>query len=221
MKLFHRLFQSSIGAKMLMGITGLMLTGFVLAHLSGNLILYAGAEKFNAYAHGMQSLGALLWIMRGGLLATFVLHVYLAVKLTIENKVARPVPYAHEATIQATVASRYMIHTGLMMLAFLIYHLAHYTFKIVSPEISALAPDNAYGMVVSGFSSPAVSGFYILAMAALAAHLRHGVSSVFQSLGLYHGNLNPITDKLGPVVAGIVFFGFSSIPLAVLAGVIK
>ena len=221
MKLCHRLFQSSVGAKMLMAITGLMLTGFVLVHMSGNLILYAGPEKFNAYAHGIKSLGALLWLMRGGLLATFVLHVYLAIKLTIENKAARPVPYAYEATIQATAASRFMIHTGLMMLVFVIYHLAHYTFKVVSPEISALAPGDAYAMVVTGFSSPAVSGFYILAMAALSAHLRHGVSSLFQSLGLYHGNLNPITEKLGPIVASIVFFGFSSIPLAVLMGVIK
>lgn len=221
MKLFHRLFQSSVGAKMLMGITGLMLTGFVLAHLSGNLLLFAGPEKFNEYAHFLKSLGALLWVMRGGLLATFVLHMYLAIKLTIENKAARPVPYAHEATIQASNASRYMIHTGLTMLAFVIYHLAHFTFKVVSLEISALSPDDPYSMVVVGFSSPAVSGFYILAMAALSGHLRHGVSSAFQSLGIYHGNINPLTEKLGPIVAAVVFFGFSSIPLAVLAGVIK
>ena len=221
MKLYSRLFQSPIGAKMLMAITGLMLTGFVLAHLSGNLILYAGRDKFNAYAHGIQSLGALLWIMRGGLLTVFILHLYLAIKLTIENKAARPISYAHEATIQATTASRFMLQTGLIMFTFIIYHLAHYTFRLVSPEISALDPADVYGMVVAGFSSPIVSGFYIISMAALATHLRHGVSSLFQSLGLYHGNLNPLTDKLGPLVAIVVFLGFSSIPLAVLAGVIQ
>ena len=221
MKLCDRLFNSPVGAKMLMALTGLMLTGFVLAHLTGNMLVFAGAEKFNAYAHGMQSLGALLWIARGGLLSVFVLHLFLAMKLTIENKAARPVAYAHEATIQATFASRYMAHTGLMIFAFVVYHLAHYTLKILSPEISALPEGDAYAMVVAGFSNPVVSGFYILAMASLATHLRHGVSSAFQSFGFHHGNLNPFTEKLGPIVAVIVFFGFSSIPLAVMAGIVK
>lgn len=221
MKLYDRIFGSPVGAKMLMALSGLMLTGFVLAHLSGNLLLYAGQEKFNAYAHGLQSLGLLLWLARGGLLTVFVLHLYLAIKLTIENKAARPVPYAHEATIQATLASRYMVHTGLLMLAFVVYHLAHFTFKVTCAEMDALLPGDAYSMVVLGFSNPAVSGFYILAMAALATHLRHGVSSAFQSFGLYHGNLNMVTDKLGPLVAAIVFLGFSSIPVSVLLGCIK
>jgi succinate dehydrogenase / fumarate reductase, cytochrome b subunit len=221
MKLCDRLFNSPVGAKMLMALTGLLLTGFLLAHLSGNLLMFAGAEKFNAYAQGLQSLGLLLWVARGGLLTVLILHLFLAIKLTIANKAARPVAYAHEATIQATLASRHMVHTGVLMLAFIIYHLAHFTFKLVSPEISALTPGDAYSMVITGFSEPIVSGFYVLAMAAMAAHLRHGVSSLFQSLGLYHGNLNVFTSKLGPIVAAVVFFGFSSIPVAVLMGLIK
>lgn len=221
MKLCDRLFNSPVGAKMLMAVTGLMLTGFVLAHLSGNLLIYAGPEKFNAYAQGLQSLGALLWIARGGLLAAFLLHLFLAFKLTSENKAARPIRYAHEATIEATWASRYMIHTGLVTLAFVIFHLAHYTFRVTDPSFASLAEGDVYGMVVAGFSNPVVSGFYLFAMLTLALHLRHGVSSLFQSLGLYHGNLNPITEKLGPLVAAIVFIGFSSIPLAVLAGIVK
>jgi succinate dehydrogenase / fumarate reductase cytochrome b subunit len=221
MKIYDRLFHSPIGAKMLMAVTGLMLTGFVLAHLTGNLLIFAGPEKFNAYAHGIQSLGGLLWVARIGLIAIFFLHIKIAISLSIQNKAARPVGYAQEATMQATLASRYMIHTGILMLTFVLYHLAHYTFKIVNPEISALAEGDVYQMVVIGFSSPVVSGFYVIAMAALAAHLRHGVSSAFQSLGVYHGNINPLTDKLGPVVAGIVFLGFSSIPVAVLMGIVK
>jgi len=221
MKLSERLLNSPIGAKMLMAVTGLMLTGFVLAHLSGNLLIYAGPEKFNAYAAWLHSLGALLWMARLGLLAAFVTHLYLAIKLSIQNKAARPVAYAHEATIQATLASRYMIHTGTLMFAFILYHLAHFTFRVVNPEFSNLPEGDIYGMVVSGFSSPTVSGFYIISIAALAMHLRHGVSSVFQSLGLYHGNLNPVTEKLGPIVAVIVFVGFSSIPAAVLLGLVK
>lgn len=221
MKLCDRLFNSSVGAKMLVAVTGLMLTGFVLAHLSGNLLVFAGAEKFNAYAAGLHALGALLWVARGGLLAAFLLHLFLAVKLTRENRAARPIAYAHEATIQATWASRHMIHTGLLMFAFILFHLAHYTFRVTDPSFADLPQGDVYAMVVAGFSSPAVSGFYILAMLALSLHLCHGVSSVFQTLGLYHGNLNPITEKLGPVIATIVFIGFSSIPLAVLAGFIK
>jgi succinate dehydrogenase / fumarate reductase cytochrome b subunit len=221
MKLCDRLFNSPVGAKMIMALTGLLLTGFVLAHLSGNLLVFAGPEAFNAYAQGMQSLGALLWVARAGLLAVFLLHLKMAMKLTIENKSARPVGYAHEATIQATIASRYMAHTGLMLLAFVLYHLAHYTFKVANPEIAALPDGEAYQMVIIGFSSPVISGFYVLAMACLATHLRHGVSSAFQSLGIYHGNLNPIISKLGPLVAAIVFIGFSSIPVAVLTGCIK
>jgi succinate dehydrogenase / fumarate reductase cytochrome b subunit len=198
-----------------------MLTGFVLAHLAGNMLVFAGAEKFNAYAAGLHALGGLLWVARIGLLGAFALHVFLAVKLTSENKAARPVKYAHEATIQASFASRHMFHTGLLMAAFVAFHLAHYTFKLTDPSFGDLPAGDVYAMVVAGFSSPVVSAFYVLAMLALSLHLCHGVSSVFQSLGLYHGNLNPITDKLGPIVATIVFIGFSSIPLAVLAGIVK
>jgi succinate dehydrogenase / fumarate reductase cytochrome b subunit len=221
MKIYDRLFHSPVGAKMLMALTGLMLTGFVLAHLSGNLLIFAGPDKFNAYAHGIQSLGGLLWLARLGLIAVFLLHLKLAISLSIQNKAARPVGYAQEATMQATLASRYMIHTGILMLAFVLYHLAHYTFKIVSPEINTLPEGDVYQMVMIGFSNPVVSGFYVVAMAALATHLRHGVSSAFQSLGVYHGNINPVTDKLGPLVGIIVFLGFSSIPVAVLTGVVK
>jgi succinate dehydrogenase / fumarate reductase cytochrome b subunit len=221
MTLCDRLFKSPVGAKMLMAVTGLMLTGFVLAHLSGNLLIYAGRDVFNAYAKGLHSLGALLWIARIGLLGAFALHLYLAITLTTQNRAARPVGYAHEATMQATLASRYMIHTGLLMFAFIVYHLAHYTFRVVNPEFASLDEGDVYGMVIAGFSSPAVSAFYVVSMIALAAHLRHGVSSLFQSLGLYHGNLNPVTDKLGPIVALIVLVGFSSIPIAVLTGLVK
>jgi succinate dehydrogenase / fumarate reductase cytochrome b subunit len=114
-----------------------------------------------------------------------------------------------------------MIHTGLMMAAFIAFHLAHYTFRWTDPSFASLPEGDIYAMVIAGFSSPAVSGFYVLAMLALSFHLCHGVSSVFQTLGLYHGNLNPMTEKLGPIVATIVFVGFSSIPLAVLAGLVK
>ncbi len=221
MSLCDRIFCSGVGAKGLVAITGLMLTGFVVMHLSGNLLMFAGPDAMNAYAAGLKKLGALLWIARGGLLAAFILHLGLAVKLNLENKAARPQKYAHEATMRATFASTHMVHTGLLMFAFIAYHLAHYTFRIASDDVNAVPAEDVYGMVVAGFSSPVVSGFYILAMAALAMHLYHGVSSAFQSLGIYHPNINVVTNKLGPIIAAIVFLGFSSIPIAVLSGCIK
>ena len=220
MTLSHRVFGSTIGRKMLMAITGLMLTGFVLMHMSGNLLVFAGPDALNHYAAGLKSLGGLLWIARGGLLAAFVLHIFLGITLTAENRAARPEKYAYEATIQASLASRYMIHTGLMMLLFICYHLAHYTFRIASADVNAVPAENVYGMIIAGFSNPVVSGFYLLAMASLGLHLSHGVSSLFQSLGLHHQNINVVSEKLGPLVGALVFVGFSSIPVAVLTGIL-
>jgi succinate dehydrogenase / fumarate reductase cytochrome b subunit len=201
-------------------ITGLALTGFVLAHLSGNLLLFAGPEAFNQYAAGLKALGPLLWVARAGLLVMFVLHLTLAIRLNLANKAARPEKYAFEQTMKATFASRYMVHTGLLLFAFIVYHLAHYTFRVVDPSYHDLPEGDVYAMVVQGFSQPLVSVFYIVAMAALAIHLRHGVSSVFQTLGIYHPNINKCVAIIGPLIAAIVFLGFSSIPLAVLSGCI-
>ena len=220
MPLSNRVFGSTIGRKMLMAITGLMLTGFVVMHLSGNLLVFAGPDAMNKYAAGLKSLGGLLWLARGGLLLTFILHLYLGLTLTAENRAARPEKYAFDATIQASLASRYMIHTGILVLVFVCYHLAHYTFRVASAEVNAVPAENVYGMVVAGFSSPVVSGFYLLAMASLGLHLSHGVSSLFQSLGLHHQNINVVSSKLGPLVGALVFLGFSSIPVAVLTGIL-
>lgn len=220
MSLGRRFFQSSVGSKAVVGITGLLLTGFVLAHLSGNLLVFAGPEALNTYSAGLKKLGGLLWVARIGLLITLVIHLKLALTLNIKNSQARPQAYACRNYSTATFASRYMVHTGIMIFAFVCYHLAHYTFRIASTDVNAVPAEDVYGMIIAGFSNPVVSGFYILAMAALALHLRHGVSSAFQSLGLHHHNINMITDKLGPIVAAIVFLGFSSIPIAVLTGCI-
>lgn len=220
MSLCRRFLDSSVGGKAIVGITGLLLSGFVLAHLSGNLLVFAGPEAINKYSAGLKNLGALLWVARGGLLVTFILHLAMAIKLNIKNRGARPQAYACKKYAAATFSSRYMLETGLLLFAFIGYHLAHYTFRVASAEVNAIPAEDVYGMIVAGFSNPVVSGFYILAMAALASHLRHGVSSAFQSLGAYHPNINVVTSKLGPIVAAIVFLGFSSIPIAVLTGCI-
>ncbi|MCX6117939.1 MAG: succinate dehydrogenase cytochrome b subunit [Proteobacteria bacterium] len=221
MALCDRIIGNGVGAKAVVAITGLMLTGFVMAHLSGNLLVFAGPEAFNKYAAGLKSLGGILWVARLGLLGIFILHLGLAIRLNLENKAARPQKYVNEATMEATFASRYMVQTGLLLFAFIIYHLAHYTFRVASDDVNAVPAEDVYGMVIAGFSNPIVSGFYVLAMAALAMHLKHGVSSAFQSLGIYHPNLNVVTQKLGPIIAAIVFVGFASIPVSVLMGCIK
>jgi succinate dehydrogenase / fumarate reductase, cytochrome b subunit len=221
MALCDRFLKNGVGAKAIVAVTGLMLSGFVVSHLTGNLLVFAGPEALNKYAAGLKSLGGLLWIARGGLLLAFITHLGLAAKLNLQNKAARPSKYQFAATMKATFASRTMVHTGLLILTFVLFHLAHYTFRVACAEVNAVPAEDVYGMMVAGFSSVGVSFFYILAMAALGLHLSHGISSAFQSLGLYNPNLNRLTRPLGPAVGLLVFLGFSSIPLAVLSGCIK
>jgi succinate dehydrogenase / fumarate reductase cytochrome b subunit len=122
--------RTSIGSKFLVGLTGFALVGFVLAHMGGNLLIYAGQDALNSYAQKLKSLGPLLWLARAGLLAVFVLHLFLTLRLTLANRAARPSKYVYEDTIQASWASRHMWLTGLVLFAFLGYHLAHFTFGV-------------------------------------------------------------------------------------------
>jgi len=131
MKLQPRPLTSSLGTKYLMAITGVLLTGFVLVHMAGNLLVYAGPDALNSYAHGLKSRPYLLWPARLGLLAVFVLHLVLAVRLRVQNARARPEPYKYEDTLQASWASRHMLLTGLVLLAFTVFHLAHFTAGVV------------------------------------------------------------------------------------------
>lgn len=131
MKLQPRPLSSSLGTKYLMAITGVMLIGFVLTHMAGNLLFFAGPDALNSYAHGLKARPYLLWPARAGLLAVFVLHLLLALRLKWQNSNARPVKYEYEDTLQASWASRHMLLTGLVLLAFVVFHLAHYTFGVV------------------------------------------------------------------------------------------
>ncbi len=133
MKLLPRPVRSSLGSKYLMAITGLLLIGFVIAHMAGNLLLFAGPDAVNAYAHALKDKPALLWTARLLLLLIFVVHIAYGVRLTWNNSTARPVPYVCEDTLQASWASRHMFLSGLVLLAFVVYHLAHFTFGVVKP----------------------------------------------------------------------------------------
>lgn len=220
--------QTSVGKKSIVAITGALLLGFVVAHMLGNLQIFLGPDRINSYAKTLQDLGALLWVARIGLLVAFVVHIAMAIKLTLENKAARPVPYAVNKVHHATLASRIMPYTGTVILAFVIYHLLHFTLASFNPEYKTLLDEqgrhDVYKMVIAGFSNPLSSIFYILAQACLAlpiGHLSHGIFSIFQTLGVNHPNIDARIKFASVAVSLVIFLGNSSIPVAVLAGIIK
>lgn len=221
---------STIGSKMLVAITGLMLVGFLCGHLAGNLLIFKGPEAINAYAKGLKDLGGLLWVARIGLLGAFVLHVGLAVRLQMRNRSARPERYQYTGTVQASAASLTMLYSGLLVLAFVVYHLAHYTLGLVHGADSGanllelhdpLGRHDVYRMVVIGFSKWWVSLSYIVAQLVLWFHLSHGISSVFQTLGLNAPKYWPIIRGAGLLLATTIVVGNISIPLAVLLGWVR
>jgi len=217
-----------------MAITGILLFGFVVVHMLGNLQIFLGADVINGYAAFLKSKPGLLWFARIGLLSLVALHIGSAIQLSIENRAARPVPYGENRNAGASYSSRTMLMSGLIVLAFLIYHLLHFTVAIPGvnllaqsadfPNANFLALQDSHGhqdvfrMLVLGFSNIWVSGFYIVGMALLCMHLSHGVSSLFQSLGIKHGRCGKCIDRFAFAFAVIIFAGNSSIPIAVLLG---
>ncbi len=216
--------RSSIGGKVTMAITGLLLFGFLVAHLLGNLLLLQGADAMNDYAAFLKSKGALLWAARLGLLAVFVLHVVTGIRLARQNRAARPVPYARETTIQASLASRSMVFTGLSTLVFVIYHLLHFTLGVTNPGHFSLETSSGghdvYGMVVAGFSVPGIALAYIAFQVVLFFHLTHGVQSLAQTLGLNHDRYTPMIKTASTAVAVLITGGNIFLVLAVLTGLV-
>ena len=206
-----------------MAITGIILVSFVVGHLLGNLTIFFGPDLINAYALKLHSLGPLLWVIRLALLATVVLHIGFTMLVWKENLAARPQKYAVNAPIKTTVFARTMRLTGLIVLAFIAFHLAHFTLHLINPSYATLHTDlhgqqvhDVYRMVVLGFSNPFVSGFYILSLALVAFHLSHGIGSLFQTLGLTSQTLRPVYETAGRVVAWVLFAGYAAIPVSVL-----
>ncbi len=220
---FHR---SSVGRKIIVAVTGVILILFVIGHLLGNLQIFLGPEWINGYAEHLRELGIFLWVIRGGLLLVVLLHIYYTIRLAIENRRARPERYQRKDTVKATFASRSMALSGLVLLAFIIYHILHFTIRATDPRFNTLPLDplnhyDVYSMMIYGFQNPLVSGFYILSMFLLALHLSHGSSSFFQSLGLNNQKLTPRLARTGRVFAWLLFIGYSSITAAVLLGWVK
>jgi succinate dehydrogenase / fumarate reductase, cytochrome b subunit len=218
--------HSSVGRKMVVAVTGVILLLFVVGHLLGNLQIYLGQEWINAYAQHLRDLGPLLWMIRAFLLVSVILHIYFTILLAIENKRARPEAYRDRNYVKASWASRHMVVSGLIVLAFIIYHLAHFTFRATDSRFALLNPDvhghyDVFSMMVYGFQNVYVSAFYIVGLFLLTLHLIHGSSSFFQSLGFNNERLTPKLAVGGRIFAWLLFVGYTSIPVAVMLGFIK
>jgi succinate dehydrogenase / fumarate reductase cytochrome b subunit len=219
MSLLQLLFGHSIGKKLLMAGSGLLLLVFLLVHLLGNLQLFAGPETLNHYAHLLQSKPALVWAARLGMLVLFGVHMVTSIQLTLENRAARPVAYHREDTRKASLAARTMIWSGLVVGAFLIYHLLHFTVRVTGPvhHMTEGGPD-VYANVVASFQNPLIAGFYLLAQVLLFFHLSHAFSSAIQTLGWHNRRFTPVVEKAGVGYALLICGGNCALVLSVLMG---
>jgi succinate dehydrogenase cytochrome b subunit len=210
--------DSTLGKKVVMAVTGLIMIGFLVAHLLGNLqIFYPDAdEKLRHYALFLRSLGGLLWLARAVLLVSLVLHVVAALQLTLRDRAARPVAYTRQVHQAATAGSRSLRIGGIVLLAFIVYHLLHFTFGTVHPDFRDIEP---YHNMVAGFRDhPVVVLFYLLAMGSVGLHVYHGAWSSFRSLGAADRKANPLERPIARVLAVALALGFAAIPIAVLMG---
>jgi len=234
MNLISRLFGSSLGKKYVMAITGCLLFFFVVVHLLGTLQIFIGQEQLNAYGKLLHSAPEVVWGARLGLLGIVALHIFSAIRLAAENKQARPVAYQNYQVGTATYAARTMLMSGLIVLAFVIYHLLHFT--VQASAINLIGTEqlpggsfaglrdgegrhDVFNMVVIGFSNIWVSLFYVVSIGLLCLHLSHGLGAMFQSLGWKRKQpYGDFLDRAAPVVAGLIFLGYASIPVAILLG---
>jgi succinate dehydrogenase / fumarate reductase, cytochrome b subunit len=209
--------NSSVGRKQIVAVTGLGLVLFLVAHLAGNLLIYKGPEAFNGYAAKLQSLGALLWVARFGMIAIFVTHIVMTVMLVIENRKARGKNYAKDTHGGSrSLATRLMPYTGSILLFYIISHLLDFTLADHHTVLSMIdgVDLGLYGLVVNSFkSSLGEVIWYCVAMFSVGFHLAHGIQSTFRSFGYYHTTFTPLITKLSTALAVLIAVGFSSIPL--------
>jgi succinate dehydrogenase / fumarate reductase cytochrome b subunit len=244
MTLIESLFRTTIGRKLLMAVTGIVLILFVVAHLVGNLQVFEHPDKLNGYAHLLQTLGPALWIERAALLICTVVHIWAAVVLAVADARGRgPQPYAVDTWIQATLASRYMRWTGGVVLAFIVYHLAHFTIGVAQPATfkgnlpaytmsadyrvlglvavrAGTQVDDVRSMVILGFQNRLVAVFYIVAVGLLSLHLLHGADSLFQTLGWRNGRWARGLRAAVTLGCAVYFLGNLAIPGAVMTGLL-
>lgn len=224
MSWFTSIYRTSVGKKAIMAISGVVLFGFVLGHMAGNLKVFAGAEAFNHYAEGLREIGepfvprtGLLWVARIALLAAVGAHIVSAVALVRQARRARPDGYLERRRVQQSYASRTMRWGGVIILLYVIYHLMHLTFGNAHPDF---VRGDAYHNLVMGLQSPLVAAVYVVANLVLGFHLYHGLWSLFQSLGLNHPRFNRWRRVFAAVFAVVVTAGFVAVPVAVQLGLI-
>lgn len=219
--------RSSIGAKHIMAVTGLGLLLFAIFHMLGHLQMFGGPSMYNSYANFLQNLWEVKWPVRAGLLGLLLVHVVVAIGLVAKNRAARPVGYAKYKTRTASVAGRTMAYTGLVVFAFLAFHILHFTAGQIQSQYFHLPQHGgtdaraggAYAMFVYGFRQPWVYGIYLAGIALLSTHLGHGAVSWLQSLGWRHPKYP--YDRIGTAIALFLFIGYMVPPTAVLLGAIR
>ena len=218
-------FSSSIGKKALMAVSGLVLLGFVVMHLLGNLLVFRGSDALNAYAVKLRHLGGLLWAARGLLLAAALIHIWTSIALSRENAKARPRAYRVKEPLLTNYAAQTMLLSGVLTLAYIIYHLLHFTFGVTYPTLfdktDPSGRHDVYSMVVLSFQHPLISWVYLAGVGLLCLHLSHGISSTCQTLGVNNERTIPVVAWIGRVVAALLFIGYASIPVSILLGLVR
>jgi succinate dehydrogenase / fumarate reductase cytochrome b subunit len=219
------LWRTTVGKKVVMALTGVVLVGFVVGHMIGNLKIFLGEKAINDYAAFLREVGepllpyeALLWVARIVLLVSVALHIFAAIELTRQSWAARPVAYGEKQSIATSYAALTMRYGGVVIALFVVYHILHLTLGAVGFQSGQYQHLAVFSNVVAAFSVWYVSAFYIVAMAALCLHLDHGVWSLFQTLGLNSAEFSAGLRLFSRVLAAIVFAGFISVPVAVMAG---
>jgi succinate dehydrogenase / fumarate reductase cytochrome b subunit len=225
---------TTVGQKVVVGISGALFVGFVVFHMIGNLKMFSGQDSINAYAHFLKhDLGALIWIARAGLLGIFLAHAGIALRLKFKTNSARPIGYVSQRTAQASPASMTMVYSGIVVLLFIGFHLAHYTFCWLHDAdlgggktanylslTDSKGRHDVYSMVIAGFSTWWISAIYLVSQLVLFVHLSHGIPSVLQTLGLIGQRFVPAARALAYGIGGVLFLGNAAIVLGVWVGFI-
>lgn len=205
----------------------MVLVGFLLAHLAGNLLIFVGADDMNSYAVELRELlhGSAIWVVRVILVLSLLLHVRAGIVLTLYNRRASGGRYAVQSYKRSTPASRTMLLSGLMILFYVLYHLAHFTFGTVHGEYyhytDAMGRHDVYRMVIESFRQPVITVLYVLAVIITGFHLQHAIASAFQTLGINHPRYTPLIKVGGIMLSVLIVIGFISVPMAIIFGFVR
>ena len=220
-----QLTQSSVGRKIIMAVTGIVLVSFVCVHLLGNSSMFVGADAINAYAQKLHSLGPFVWVFRLVMLVAFAIHIAFGIQLTLENKAATPETNVQVKRLKTGFGAETMIVSGGVLFFFVVYHILHFTARVTNPEIYVPLGDqgmvDVYFMVVNGFKSALPVLIYVIGMGFLFLHVSHGFQSLFQTLGLSNDKSLPVMGMFSKLIGFVLLLGYIAIPLSIVFGCIK